>query len=133
MKEILKVSWEERFSVWLTRGLTYCQIGSRVYIEDIFCKSLYQTYKPIEICNFALWYHEDNNSANVHYDLAYPNKKLSLKKIKSLKVKQVHFSFMENRRNTEHGVLEKASWEYAGDSLDLIVIDPSNSGRISAS
>ena len=57
-------------------------------------------------------------------------KKLPLKKIKSLKVKQVHFSFVENRQNTEHGVLEKASWEHAGDSLDLILIDPSNSGRI---
>ena len=80
MKEILKVSWEERFSVWLTRGLTYCRIGSRVYIEDIFCKSLYHTYKPIEFCNFALWYHEDNNSADVHYDLAYPNIKTVIKK-----------------------------------------------------
>ena len=80
VKEILKVSWEERFSAWRTRGLTYCQIGSRVYIEGIFCKSLCQTCKPIEICNFALWYHEDNNSANVHYDLAYPNKKIVIKK-----------------------------------------------------
>ena len=39
-----------------------------------FCKSSYQIYKPIEICNFVLWYHEGNNSANVYYDLAYLNK-----------------------------------------------------------
>ena len=44
-------------------------------LEGIFCKSSYQIYKPIEICNFVLWYHEGNNSANVYYDLAYPNKK----------------------------------------------------------
>ena len=74
MNEMLKVSSEERFSVWLPRGLTYCQIGSKVYIEGIFCKSFYQIYKPIEIFNFVLWYHEDNNSANVCYDLPYPKK-----------------------------------------------------------
>ena len=28
----LKVSWRETLSVWLTRELTYCQIGSEVYI-----------------------------------------------------------------------------------------------------
>ena len=33
-------------------------------------------------------------------------KKLSLKKPKSLKVKQVHFSFVENRQNTEHGLIK---------------------------
>ena len=71
-------------------GLTYCQFGSRVYIEGIFCKSLYQIHKPIEICNFVLWYHEDNNSVNVYYDLAYPNK-TAIKRIRSLNVKQVHF------------------------------------------
>ena len=131
MNEILKVSCEERFSVWLTRGLTFCRFGARVYIESIFCESLYQICKPIEICNFVSWYHEDNNSANVYYDLAYPNK-ISIKKIRSLKVKQVHFSFVENRRSTKHGVLEKAYWEHAGDSLELILLDPSNSGRISA-
>ena len=70
MNEVLKDSWEER----LTKGLTYCQTGSRVYMEDIFCKILYQIYKPIEIWNFVLWYHEDSNSANVYYHLAYPNK-----------------------------------------------------------
>ena len=32
MNEILKVSWEERFSVWLTRELTYSEIGSGLYI-----------------------------------------------------------------------------------------------------
>ena len=88
-----------------------------------FCKSSYQIYKPIEICNFVLWYHEGNNSANVYYDLAYLNK-IVIKRIRSLKVKQVHFSFVENRRNTEHGDLEnKASWEHAGYSLDLILIE----------
>ena len=76
--------------------------------EDIFCKSSYQIYKPIEICNLVLWYHEGNNSANVYYDLAYPDK-IAIKRIRNLKVKQVHFFFVENRQNTEHGVLEKAS------------------------
>ena len=114
------------------KRVDFCQISSSVYIEGIFCKSSNQIYKPIEICNFVLWYHEGNNSANVYYDLAYPNK-IVIKRIRNLKVKQVHFSFVENRRNTEHGVLEKASWEQAGDSLDLILMDPSNSGRISAS
>ena len=52
-------------------------------------------YKPIEICNFVLWYHEGNNSANVYYDLAYPYK-IAIKRIRNLKVKQVHFSFVEN-------------------------------------
>ena len=132
VNKIPKVSWEERFSVWLTSGLTYCQIESRANIEGILCKSYYQIYKPIEIRSFILWYHEDNNSANVYYDLAYPNK-ITIKRIKSLKVKQVHFSFAKSRKNTEHGVLEKASWGHPGDSLDLILIDPSNSGRISAS
>ena len=47
-------------------------------------------------------------TANVYYDLAYLNK-IAIKRIRSLKVKQVHFFVMENRRNTEHGVLEKAS------------------------
>ena len=80
VNEILKVSWEERFSVWLTRELTYYQIGSRVYIEGIFCKSLDQIYKPVEICNFVLWYHEDN-SAYVYYDLTYSNK-IAIKRIR---------------------------------------------------
>ena len=62
----------------------------------------------MEICNFVLWYHEHNNSANVYYDLAYPNK-VAIKRIRSLDVKQVHFSFVENMRNTEHGILEKVS------------------------
>ena len=95
-------------------------------LEGIFCKSSYQIYKPIEICNFVLWYHEGNNSANVYYDLAYPDK-IAIKKIRNFMVKQVQFSFVENRRNTEHGhgVLEKASY--------LILMDPSNSGMISAS
>ena len=73
--------------------------------EGIFCKSSYQIYKPTEICNFVLWYHEGNNNANVYYDLAYPNK-IAVKRIRNLKVKQVHFSFDENKRNTEHGVLD---------------------------
>ena len=77
-------------------------------MEGIFCKSLYQIYKPIEICDFVLWYHEGNNSDYVYYDLAYPDK-ITIKKVRNLKVKQVHFSFVENRQNTEHGVLEKAS------------------------
>ena len=77
-------------------------------MEGIFCKSLYQIYKPIEICDFVLWYHEGNNSDNVYYDLAYSDK-ITIKKVRNLKVKQVHFSFVENRQNTEHGVLEKAS------------------------
>ena len=77
-------------------------------MEGIFCKSLYQIYKPIEICDFVLWYHEGNNSDYVYYDLAYPDK-ITVKKVRNLKVKQVHFSFVENRQNTEHGVLEKAS------------------------
>ena len=76
--------------------------------EDIFCKSSYQIYKPIEICNLVLWYHEGNNSANVYYDLAYPDK-IAIKRIRNLKIKQVHFFFLENRQNTEHGVLEKVS------------------------
>ena len=95
--------------------------------EGIFCKSLYQIYKPIEIYNFVFWYHEGNNSANVYYELVYANK-IAIKSIKNPKVKQVHFSFVENRQNTRHGVLEKTSWKCAGDSLDLIVMDPSNSG-----
>ena len=77
-------------------------------------------YKPIEICNFVLPHHEDNNSANVYYGFAYLNK-IAIKRIRSLKVKQVHFSFVENwqnTQNTEHGVLcfvcsvlsDKASW-----------------------
>ena len=90
------------------------------YREGIFCKILYQVYKLIEICNFVLWYHKNNYSANVYYDLAYPNK-IAIKRIRSLKVKQVHFSFVENRQNTEHGVLEKTSWEHAWDLLDLIL------------
>ena len=100
MNEILKVSWEEIFSGWLTGGLIYCQIGSIVCREGIFCKSLYQIYKPVEICNFILWYHGGNNSANVYYDLAYPNK-IAIKRMRSLNVKQVYFSFVENRRNRE--------------------------------
>ena len=32
VNKVLKVSWRERFSVWLTRELSYCQIGSEVYI-----------------------------------------------------------------------------------------------------
>ena len=96
-------------------------------MEGIFCKSSYQIYKPIEICDFVLWYHEGNNSDYVYYDLAYPDK-ITIKKVRNLKVKHV-----ENRQNTEHGVLEKASWKRAGYSLDLIVMDPSNSGMISAS
>ena len=101
-------------------------------MEGIFCKSSYQIYKPIEICDFLLWYHEGNNSDYVYYDLAYPDK-ITVKKVRNLKVKQVHFSFVENRQNTKHGVLEKASWKRAGNSLDLILMDPSNSGMISAS
>ena len=97
-----------------------------------FCKSSYQIYKPIEICNFVLCYHEGKNSANVYYNLAYPDK-IAIKRIRILKVRQVHFSFAENRRNTEHGVLEKASRKRTGDSLDLILMDPSNSGKISTS
>ena len=27
-------------------------------LESIFCKSSYQIYKTIEICNFVLWYHK---------------------------------------------------------------------------
>ena len=77
-------------------------------MEGIFCKSSYQIYKPIEICDFVLWYHEGNYSDYVYYDLAYPDK-ITIKKVRNLKVKQVHFSFVENRQNTEHGVLEKAS------------------------
>ena len=77
-------------------------------MEGIFCKSSYQIYKPIEICDFVLWYHEGNNSDYVYYDLAYPDK-ITVKKVRNLKVKQVHFSFVENRQITEHGVLEKAS------------------------
>ena len=73
-------------------------------LEGIFCKGLYQIYKPIEICNCVLWYLEGNSSAIFFYDLAYPNKIA----IKRIKVKQVHFSFVENSRNTEHGVHEKA-------------------------
>ena len=75
-------------------------------MEGIFCKSSYQIYKPIEICDFVLWYHEGNNSDYVYYDLAYPDK-ITIKKVRNLKVKQVHFSFVENRQNTEHGVHEK--------------------------
>ena len=89
------------------KRVDFFQISSSVYIEGIFCKSSDQIYEPIEICNFVLWYDEDNNSADIYYDLAYPNK-IAFKRIRSLKVKQVHFSFMENRQNTEHGVLGKA-------------------------
>ena len=89
------------------KRVDFCQISSSIYIEGIFCKSLDQIYKPIEICNFVLWYDEDNNSADVYYDLAYPNK-IAFKRIRSLKVKQGHFSFVENRQNTEHEVLGKA-------------------------
>ena len=32
VNKILKDSREERFSVWLTGDLAYCQIGSRVYM-----------------------------------------------------------------------------------------------------
>ena len=95
------------------KRVDFCQISSSVYIEGIFCKSSDQIYKPIEICNFVLWYVEDNNSADIYYDLAYPNK-IAFKRIRSLKVKQVHFSFVENRQNTEHGVLGKAylTWSW---------------------
>ena len=89
-------------------GNFYFFVAILKLIEGIFCKSSYQIYKPIEICNYVLRYHEGNNSANVYYYLAYPNK-IAIKRIRNLKVKQVHFSFVENRRNTEHGVLEKAS------------------------
>ena len=85
-------------------------------MEGIFCKSSYQIYKPTEICDFVLWYHEGNNSDYVYYDLAYPDK-ITVKKVRNLKVKQVHFSFVENRQNTEHGVLEKASWKRAENHL----------------
>ena len=82
--------------------------------EGIFCKSSYQIYIPIEIRNFMLRYHEGNNSAKVYYGLADPSK-ISSKRITSLKVKQVHFFFVEVihsdtfrtcRWSTEHGVLE---------------------------
>ena len=56
-------------------NLAFVSILTNSLKEGIFCKSSYQIYKPIEICNFVLWYHEGNNSANVYYDLAYPNKK----------------------------------------------------------
>ena len=66
--------------------------------KGIFCKSSYQIYKPIEISTFVLWYHEGNNSGNVYYD---PDK-IAIKKIRNLKVKKAHFSFVENRRKTKH-------------------------------
>ena len=60
------------------KRVDFFQISSSVYIEGIFCKSSDQIYKPIEICNFVLWYDEDNNSADVYYDLV-TQIKLSLK------------------------------------------------------
>ena len=87
---------------WLTVKL----VQEYIYREDIFCKSWYQISKPIEICNFVLWYHEDNNSANVYYDLAYLNK-IAIKRIRSLKVKQVHFFC--HWKQTKHRTW--SSWE----------------------
>ena len=101
MNEILKVfHGKKHFRFDKQEGRCTVKLIQEYILEGILCKSLYQIYKPIEICNFVLWYYEDNNSANVFYDLAYPNK-IAIKRIRSLKVKQLHFSFVENRQNME--------------------------------
>ena len=107
-------------------------LSSDIYSESIFRNIFYQINKPKR---FSISYYGIMKTTTVQMFIMILLTWiiLPLKESEASRLSKCMSFVMENRRNTEHGVLEKGSWEQAGDSLDLILMDTSNSGRISAS